>query len=284
MSKYSGYGKVLYNESPRSIMRVALKRSLIIIAVIALTALFFYIDKDGLRDSANPGKPVDLLGVIYFTIVTITTLGYGDIVPVTHNSRLFDAIFVTIVRIFTYLTILTTAFELTLPKIMEGFMIKKLIERTKDHTIICGFGRIGREILSTILKEGHDPRQIVVIDSREEKAAWAAEQGVAALRGNAENEELLKMADVYNAKRIFLCTDQDHTNLMICLTARSMSEKVEIVTVSLEKENVKIFKKSGADRVINIPELLSVEMLKEAKAPVMAQETQADEKDEKKDS
>jgi len=265
-------------------MRVALKRSLIIIAVIALTALFFYIDKDGLRDSANPGKPVDLLGVIYFTIVTITTLGYGDIVPVTHNSRLFDAIFVTIVRIFTYLTILTTAFELTLPKIMEGFMIKKLIERTKDHTIICGFGRIGREILSTILKEGHDPRQIVVIDSREEKAAWAAEQGVAALRGNAENEELLKMADVYNAKRIFLCTDQDHTNLMICLTARSMSEKVEIVTVSLEKENVKIFKKSGADRVINIPELLSVEMLKEAKAPVMAQETQADEKDEKKDS
>lgn len=275
MSKRPMQGKILYSESPRSILKTALERFLLILAMIAITALVFYLDKDGLRDSAHPDKPVDLPGVIYFTIVTITTLGYGDIVPVTREARLFDAIFVTLVRIITYLVILTTAFELTLPKILEGFMIKKLIERTKNHTIICGFGRIGREILNTLLKQGHDPKQIVIIDTKEEKAAWAAEMGVAALRGNVENEEILEMADIFNAKRIYLCTDQDHTNLMTCLTARSMSKKVEIVAIALEKENVKLFMNSGANRVINIPELLSAEMLKEESAIAKADETPA---------
>jgi len=239
------------------------KRFLLIAVIIAITGLIFYLDRDGLRDMAHPDKPVDIFGVFYFTIVTITTLGYGDIVPITREARLFDAIFVTGVRIFTYLVILTTAFELTLPKLMEGYMIKKLIERTKDHTILCGFGRVGREVLDTLLQRGDNPEQIVVIDTSEEKTTWAAEKGVAALRGNAESEEILVMADVPNASRIYLCADQDHTNLMISLTARAMSENVEIVAMAREKENVKLFKKSGASRIISLPELLSEEMVKE---------------------
>jgi len=256
------YGKILYTESTKSIIKTALIRFLFLLAIIAITGFLFYLDRAGLQDNSHPGKPVDIIGIIYFTIVTITTLGYGDIVPVTPGARLYDAIFVTAVRVITYLFIITTAFELALPKLLEGFMIKRLIERTKNHTIICGFGRIGREVLDLLIQQGADKKQIVVIDTKEEKTTWAAEKGVAALRGDAENEEILSMADVKNAKRIYLCTDQDHTNLMICLTARYMSDKVEIVAMAREKENVKLFKKSGATRVISLPELLGKEMVK----------------------
>lgn len=265
ISRHS-YGKILYNENPRSVLRTATRRMLFLLGIIAVTTLIFYFDRHGLRDSANPGKPVDIIGVIYFTIVTITTLGYGDIVPVTVEARLFDAIFVTAVRIITYLVILTTAVELTLPKILEGYMIKNLIKRTKDHTIITGFGRIGREVLDQVLAHGEDPKQVVVIDTEEAKTTWAADLGVAALRGDAENEEILKMADVKNARKLYLCSDQDHTNLMVCLTARALSENVEIIAMAREKENVKLFKKSGATRVISLPELLSKEMVKDDEA------------------
>lgn len=254
------YGKVLYTESPRSTLRTAIYRFLFLVGIIAVTALIFYFEREGLSDSANPDKHVDIIGIIYFTIVTITTLGYGDIVPVTPGARLFDAIFVTGVRIITYLIIITTALELTLPKLMEGFMLSKLKKRTKNHTIICGFGRVGREILDQIIKKGEDTNQIVVIDTAEEKTNWAAEKGVAALRGDAENEEILEMADIYNARRMYLCANQDHTNLMICLTARNMNENLEIIAMAREKENVKLFKNSGASRVVSLPELLSLEM------------------------
>ncbi|MFP4497110.1 MAG: potassium channel family protein [Vulcanimicrobiota bacterium] len=262
MAKHT-YGKILYNESPRSAVKTIAKRFLILILVITITGVIFYLDRHGLRDSVNPDKPVGLTEVFYFTIVTITTLGYGDIVPVTPFARLFDAIFVTLVRLFTYFIVLSTAMEFTFQKIMEGYMIKKLIKRTKNHTIICGFGRVGREILNLLLENGEDPEQIVVVDTAEEQTTWAAEMGVAALRGNAENEDILTMADIRNAHRIYLCSNQDHTNLMVCLTARSMSEDVEIIAVAREKENVKLFKKGGADKVINLPGLLSEEMIKE---------------------
>lgn len=144
-------------------------------------------------------------------------------------------------------------------------MIKRLIERTKNHTIICGFGRIGREILDKMLSNKENPEQIVVVDTDEEKTQWAAEKGVSALRGDAENEEILRMADVANAKKVFICADEDHTNLMICLTARTISEKVEIITVARENENVKIFQRAGATNVISLPELLGREMLRQDK-------------------
>jgi Trk K+ transport system NAD-binding subunit len=100
-----------------------------------------------------------------------------------------------------------------------------------------------------------------VIEKEEEKTASAAEQGVSALRGNAESEKMLTIADVSNAKLLFACTDQDHTNLMICLTARSISEKIQIIAIA--KENVKLFKQSGTTKVISLSEIVGTKMVDE---------------------
>lgn len=236
---------------------MVLVRFLIVVGLILITAGIFWQHRSELRAD----HPLNFLDVIYFTIISVTTVGYGDIVPNSSWARLFDAFFVTFIRFATWFVVISTAFEFMVPKILEGFMLKRLVERIKNHIIICGYGRIGREVLSELLDKGEDPKQIVVIDTSEEMTQWAANCGVAALRGNAESEDILKMADIIHARKVFICADQDHTNLMVCLTARSINESVEIVTVAREKENVKLFKRAGADFIISLPELLSREMV-----------------------
>jgi voltage-gated potassium channel len=215
-----------------------------------------------LYDHSTPGKAVDLLGVIYFSIITVTGIGYGDISPVTPLSRILVSIFVTVSWAIIYLLIIPAATEMVLFKISEGFMLSKLGRLLKNHIVICGMGQIGREVLKNLLAEGENPNQLVVVDLMEENVSWAAERRVTAIRGDAENIEILKLINLKGAKRLYLCADKDHTNLMICLASRSLNDSLEIIAISRAEENVKLFEKAGVSRVICLPRLLGKELVK----------------------
>ena len=101
-----------------------LLRAGFVLLLVASVFLVFLLDRDGLRDQID--GHVSVSDVVYFTMVTITTVGYGDIVPVSDQARLIDAFFVTPVRIFVWLIFLGTAYQLIIQRLIEEWRMLRL--------------------------------------------------------------------------------------------------------------------------------------------------------------
>jgi voltage-gated potassium channel len=221
-------------------------------ALIFLVALVLWWDRDGLRDNAHPGQPVSFLDVFYFTVISLTTVGYGDITPVTDLARLINAVLLTPIRVFLWTLFLGTAYELTLLRLRfrEERQMKELHERLRDHIVVCGYGVKGRAIVSELLAHGQPREQIVAIDADEEAVAMAAKSGLVALRGDASREELLRAAAVEKAAYVLAAPNRDDACVLICLTVRSLAPGVHLVAAAREEENVKLLYAAGADLVV----------------------------------
>ncbi len=133
-----------------------------VLLLIASVFLVFLVDRDGLRDQID--GHISVSDVFYFTMVTITTVGYGDIVPVSDQARLIDAFFVTPVRVFVWLIFLGTAYQLIIQRLIEEWRMLRLQRELKDHVILCGYGHSGSIAAKELLLRGWAPDAIVVID------------------------------------------------------------------------------------------------------------------------
>lgn len=232
---------------PALMRRLALALSLILIVVVVI-----WFDREGLQDHARGGEPLGITDVIYFTVVSLTTLGYGDISPVTTEARLLNALLLTPIRVFLWVLFLGTAYEMTVLrlKFREIRYMRELEERLNDHVIICGYGVKGRAIVGELLAHGHDPQDIVAIDPSEDAVSVAVKEGLVAFRGDASSEELLKAAAVERASYVMVAPDRDDACVLICLTVRSLAPGVELVASVREEENIKLVYGAGASLVI----------------------------------
>jgi len=224
-------------------------RAALILSIIVVVFLVFYFDRSGLVDESD-GR-VDTVDVLYFTVITVTTVGYGDIVPVSRFARMFDAFAVTFARLLIWFTLLRTTYELALARFLEGMRMKRLKERLRNHVIVCGYGELGRATVVHLLEAGFPREQVVVLDVDEVAAQDAADSGVAALRADATREDALRAADIENAKAVVAATGRDDTNILICLTAKAVAPKVRVVGRVKEAENLKLMSRSGADTVVS---------------------------------
>ncbi len=229
-----------------------LRRIGLAVALILIVAAVLWWDRDGLRDTAHPDQPMTFVGVFYFTVVSLTTVGYGDIVPVTDLARLINAVLLTPVRIFLWVLFLGTAYELTLLRLRfrEERQMKDLHDRLHDHVVVCGYGVKGRAIVSELLAHGQPREQIVAIDADEDAVAGATKAGLVALRGDASREELLRAAAVEKAAYVLLAPNRDDACVLMCLTVRSLAPRVHLVAAAREEENVKLLYGAGADLVV----------------------------------
>ena len=226
--------RILFTKSEASPERTIVIRLGIVLLLIAFVLTVFWFDRHGLKDAAD--GEVSFADVIYFTLVTVTTVGYGDIVPISERVRLVDALLVTPIRIFIWFIFLGTAYEFVVQKIFEDYRVSKLQRRLHDHIIICGYGHSGRVAAKEMLAKGYPAEKIVVIDTSEVALRDAADSGFIGLRGDATREMIVRKAEVTKATAVIVSPGRDDTNVLTVLTIRNLNPSVKIISSAKEEE------------------------------------------------
>jgi voltage-gated potassium channel len=224
-------------------------RMAIMVGMIVFIVAFHWFERDGLKDQID--GHVSFIDVIYFTMISATTTGYGDLVPVTDKARLFDALIVTPIRIFFLLLLAGTAYTFLIKQTWNRWLMKLIQKNLHDHILLAGFGVSNEKALEELLAVGTPPDRIVVIDNEREGLDRAAECGVAVLQGDASRDETLLAAHVDRASALLVSTGRDDSNILVVLTARKLSAEVKISVTIRETDNEDIAKQAGADTVIN---------------------------------
>lgn len=232
-----------------SVVQSLMLRAGLALALMGIALAGHWFDRDGLRDNAD--GVVSFIDVIYFTTVTVTTVGYGDIVPVTPQARLFDALVVTPIRLFMWLIFLGTAYTFVLRRTWER-MRGRMIEKTlRDHLVVCGFGSGGEAAVAELLRQDVDPKSIVVVEGQPERAAAAMEMGVTTVEGDATHDATLDAARIDTACGILVSVGRDDTAALVVLSARRLNGAVPISASVQAVENEDLLRQAGASSVIN---------------------------------
>lgn len=240
--------RVLYTKAPVSPERMLLHRALLLVFLFALVIGALWFDRDGLRD--NIDGHMSFTDVVYFAMITVTTVGYGDIVPVTDRARIVDALFLTPVRIFVWVIFFGTAYQFVFQRIWEGIRMSRLRDRLADHVVICGFGYSGRVAAREIAAKGTPVERIVVIDNSEDCVRAAADAGYIGLHGDPTQERILRDAGIERASSAIVSLGRDDTIILAVLTIRHLNPKVHIVATINEEENVKLTTQAGANTTV----------------------------------
>lgn len=238
----------LYFGRPSSARRALIARALLALSLILVVTLVFIFDREGLRDSID--NHVSVIDAIYFSMITITTVGYGDIVPVTQGARLFDAFFVTPIRLIVWAIFLGTAYQFVVQRLIEDIRMRIRQSELANHIVICGFGLGGRSAAVELMRRGFEPEKIVVIDANESAVLAAAELGLVGLRGDATREAILKDARVHSARTAIVSLGRDDTSVLAVLTLRALAPGLRIVCAVKEAENEPLMHRGGATATI----------------------------------
>lgn len=224
-------------------------RVALVFGLISLVLLLHWVGRDGLKD--NLDNHISFIDVLYFTTVTVTTVGYGDIVPVTPEARLFESLFVTPIRLFVWLIFLGTAYSLFLRNILYRWRMARIQADLHNHIIVTGFGTSGQEAVHELLARGTNPREIVVVDGSEKALELAEAQGCNVMCGDSTRDRTLKDVAIHRARSMIVSAGRDDTSILITLTARHLAPRIPISIVVRNEDNELPARQAGATTVIN---------------------------------
>ena len=206
------------------IRHVLIALLLLLLVVIAGTAGFMYLEGLSLFDS------------LYMTVVTITTVGYGDITPRTFYGRIFTTgLIVSGVGITLYVLVemMGLVVEGRLSEAFGIVKVKRSVAKMKNHMIICGGGRTGSVIVEEFKAEGIE---FVVIEHDPEVVKELKKQGIPVVEGDATQDEVLIEAGVERASGLVSTLPSDCSNLLLCITAKGFNKELDIVTRASSEE------------------------------------------------
>jgi voltage-gated potassium channel len=217
------------------------------------------------------GKDKSFLDALYMTAITITTVGYGDVIGLDDKpfGKLFTIIYVfigagTIAYLFT--TLAAYVIEGEIKKVFRRRKMEKHIAKMKDHYIVCGIGMVGLYITHELFLT---KRPVVAIDVDENKLDLfkANNLNVDLVVGDATENEILWKAMIEHAKGLFATTDSDNDNIVISLTARQLNPSLRIISRCNDTKNVDKVKRAGADAVVALNYIGGLRMASEMIRP-----------------
>ena len=224
-------------------------RVVAVLSLVGLAVAVHWYDRAGLRD--NYDGQVSFIDVLYFTMISITTTGYGDIAPVSDRARLFDALIVTPIRVFVVLLFIGTAYNFVLKRTWDKWRMALLQRNLTGHIVVAGFGQTGSEAVDELIARGEDPGQFVVIDSDEARLAQAKACGCIVLQADATRDQTLQDVKIAAARSVIVTAGSDDTSILITLSARHLAPDVPISIVVRNEDNEFPARAAGATTVIN---------------------------------
>ncbi len=224
-------------------------RILLMFVLLILIIGFHWYERDGLRD--NVDGHVNFYDVIYFTMISATTTGYGDVIPITDRALMFDAVIVTPIRIFFILILAGTAYTFVIKRTWHRFLMRRIQTNLCDHIVVAGYGTSGTQTVDELVARGADPAKIVVIDPNNSALTRAEDLGCAAIQADATKSEALLAVRLDQARAMMISAGRDDTSILICLTARHLAPHLPISIAIRELDNELPAHAAGASSVIN---------------------------------
>jgi voltage-gated potassium channel len=201
------------------------------------------------------GRHYSVVDCLYMTIITITTIGFGEVIDMSGNpaGRIFT-IFLAIsgISVATYILSNLTAFtvEGELSKAFRRKKMKKMIRKLREHFIVCGIDGVGSYIV-TELAATKRPHVMVDINKAEIERVLETFPEEIFLEGDAADSDILSDAGIAEAKGLFAVTGDDNQNLVISLTAKQLNPAIRVVASCKDLKNMEKMKKAGADAVVS---------------------------------
>jgi voltage-gated potassium channel len=220
-----------------------LKRRFLLIIVAILTTLTI----GTLGFTFIAGYPP--FDAFYMSLTTMTTVGYGEIHPLSHAGRVFNSFLIVfgVTTIFIAIGAMTqTIIELEFGDAIGKRRNKRMIENLKDHYIICGFGRVGRGAASELLHAGVP---FVVVDIDPDRVERAMLAGMLAVAADSTHDQTLHMVGIERARGLVAALATDADNLFVLLSAKGLNPKIYVSTRAAEEGAEAKMRRAGADAV-----------------------------------
>jgi voltage-gated potassium channel len=200
----------------------------------------------------------NFLDALYMTVITISTVGFSEIHPLSAEGRAFTTILIiTNIGVFFYSITTITSFLVDgeFQKFLKMHKVNKVIEKLENHVIVCGYGRNGMEVCEELASTNVT---FIVIENDEAAIKEMKERGYLWIEGDATNDDTLHSIKLEQAKAIITTLPKDADNVFVALTAKEINPNVNVISrASLDASETKL-RRAGADHVI-MPEKIGGE-------------------------
>lgn len=219
------------------------------IGLIMIVVLIHWFDREGLVDQYD--GEISFLDVVYFTMISVTTTGFGDIAPISDKARLVEAVIVTPIRFAVFFIFVGTAYQFIIRRTWEKWRMARIQEKLTGHVVVLGYGISGSQAVAELIERGTDPHCVVVVEHSEERLEAAERLGCNVLHGDATDDDTLMAVRIDQASSVLVSAGRDDTSILIVLTVRHLAPEVPISVVVRAEDNELLARQAGANNVIN---------------------------------